>query len=36
MLLSGLGTLIFAVIYALIPMMTGLEVRSRRLVDVHL
>jgi cytochrome c oxidase subunit 1 len=35
MLLTGLGMLIFAVIYALIPMMTKLEIRSRRLVDVH-
>jgi len=35
MLLSGLGMLIFAVIYALIPMMTKLEIRSRWLVNVH-
>jgi cytochrome c oxidase subunit 1 len=35
MLLSGLGMLIFAVIYALIPMMTKLEIRSRHLVNIH-
>jgi cytochrome c oxidase subunit 1 len=35
MLLTGLGTLLFAVIYALIPMLTKLEMRSQRLVDVH-
>ena len=34
-LLTGLGTLLFAVIYALIPMLTKLEIRSQRLVDVH-
>lgn len=36
MLLTGLSMLIFAVIYALIPMLTKLEIRSRWLVDVHL
>ena len=36
MLLTGLSMLIFAVIYALIPMLTKLEMRSRWLVDVHL
>jgi cytochrome c oxidase subunit 1 len=35
MLLTGLGTLLFAVIYALIPMLTKLEIRSQRLVNVH-
>ncbi len=35
MLLTGLGSLIFAVIYALLPMLTQLEIRSQRLVDVH-
>ncbi|MEW6232572.1 MAG: cbb3-type cytochrome c oxidase subunit I [Chloroflexota bacterium] len=35
MLLTGLGTLIFAVIYALIPMLTKLEIRSQRLVNIH-
>jgi cytochrome c oxidase subunit I len=35
MLLGGLGSLIFAVLYTLVPMLTKLEFRSRRLVDVH-
>ncbi|MDH7486391.1 MAG: cbb3-type cytochrome c oxidase subunit I [Anaerolineae bacterium] len=35
LLLTGLGTLLFAVIYALLPMLTKLEMRSRRLVNVH-
>jgi len=35
MLLTGLGMLIFAVIYALIPMLTKLEICSQRLTDVH-
>ena len=35
-LLTGLATLLFAVIYALVPMLTKLEIRSQRLVDVHL
>ncbi|NLE77119.1 MAG: cbb3-type cytochrome c oxidase subunit I, partial [Chloroflexi bacterium] len=35
-LLVGLGSLLFAVIYALIPMLTKLELRSQRLVDLHL
>lgn len=34
-LLAGLGMLLFAVIYALIPLLTKLEIRSQRLVDVH-
>ncbi|HET7011245.1 MAG TPA: cbb3-type cytochrome c oxidase subunit I [Anaerolineales bacterium] len=36
MLLNGLSMLIFAVIYALLPMLTKLEFRSKVLVDVHL
>jgi cytochrome c oxidase subunit 1 len=36
MLLIGLGMLLFAVIYALIPLLTKLEIRSQRLVNVHL
>jgi cytochrome c oxidase subunit 1 len=36
MLLTGLSMLIFAVIYALIPMLTKLEMRSQGLVDLHL
>lgn len=35
MLLSGLSTLLFAVIYALVPMLTGREVRSRALTLAH-
>lgn len=35
MLLTGLSMLIFAVIYALIPMLTKLELRSQALVKVH-
>jgi cytochrome c oxidase subunit 1 len=35
-LLTGLASLLFAVIYALVPMLTKLEIRSQRLVDVHL
>jgi len=35
-LLTGLATLLFAVIYALVPMLTKLEIRSQRLVDAHL
>lgn len=34
-LLIGLGMLLFAVIYALLPMLSGLEIRSRRLADIH-
>jgi cytochrome c oxidase subunit 1 len=34
-LLTGLGSLLFAVIYALLPMLTDLEVRSKRLASVH-
>ncbi len=36
LLLTGLGSLIFAVIYALLPMLTGLEIRSRWMVNLHL
>jgi cytochrome c oxidase subunit 1 len=35
LLLVGLGMLLFAVIYALIPMLTKLDIRSQRLVDAH-
>lgn len=35
-LLAGLGSLLFAVVYALVPMLTKLEIRSQRLVDLHL
>lgn len=34
-LLVGLGMLLFAVIYALVPLLTKLEIRSQRLVDLH-
>ncbi len=34
-LLTGVGTMLFSVIYALVPMLTKLEFRSRRLIDVH-
>ncbi|HEY83279.1 MAG TPA: cbb3-type cytochrome c oxidase subunit I [Dehalococcoidia bacterium] len=36
MLLGGLAMLIFAVIYALIPMLTKIEIPNSRWVDVHL
>ncbi len=35
MLLGGLGMLLFAVIYALVPLLTKLEIRVRWLADVH-
>lgn len=35
MLLVGLSMLLFAVIYALMPLLTQLEIRSQRLVDYH-
>jgi cytochrome c oxidase subunit 1 len=35
LLLAGLSMLLFAVIYYLIPVLTGLQVRSRRLVNLH-
>ncbi len=34
-LLTGLGMLLFAVIYALVPMLTQLEIKSRWLVNAH-
>ncbi len=34
-LLTGVGTMLFSVIYALVPMLTKLEFRSRHLIDVH-
>jgi len=34
-LLTGIGMLLFAVIYTLIPMLTRLEIRSTRLADIH-
>lgn len=35
MLLAGLSCLLFAVVYAILPMLTKLELYSKRLVDVH-
>jgi cytochrome c oxidase subunit 1 len=35
LLLVGLGMLLFAVVYALVPMLTKLEIRSQWLADVH-
>lgn len=35
-LLTGLGSLLFAVVYALLPMLTKLELKSKALVNVHL
>jgi len=35
-LLTGVGTLVFAILYALVPMLTKLEFRHKRLVDLHL
>lgn len=35
MLLGGPGMLLFAVIYALVPILTGPEMRSQRLVNLH-
>jgi cytochrome c oxidase subunit 1 len=34
-LLTGVGTMLFAVLYALVPMLTKLEFRSKRLIDTH-
>ena len=34
-ILTGLGSIIFAVIYALLPMLTGKELKSKFLSDVH-
>jgi len=35
LLLGGLSMLLFAVIYALVPILTGIEIRSQRLVSYH-
>jgi cytochrome c oxidase subunit 1 len=35
-LLTGVGTMLFAVIYTLVPMLTKLEFKYRKLVDWHL
>jgi cytochrome c oxidase subunit 1 len=35
MLLVGLSMLLFAVVYVLVPMLTGLEIRSKWLVNLH-
>ena len=34
-LLTGVGTMLFSVLYALVPMLTKLEFRSKALVNVH-
>jgi cytochrome c oxidase subunit 1 len=34
-LLTGVGTMLFAVVYALVPMLTKLEFRSRALINIH-
>jgi cytochrome c oxidase subunit 1 len=34
-LLTGVGTMLFSVLYALVPMLTKLEFRNKRLIDVH-
>ncbi len=34
-LLTGVGTMLFSVIYALVPMLTGVEFKSRALVNAH-
>ncbi len=34
-LLTGVGTMLFSVIYTLVPMMTGLEFKFKRLVNWH-
>jgi cytochrome c oxidase subunit 1 len=34
-LLTGVGTMLFSVLYALVPMLTKLEFRSRALVNAH-
>ena len=35
-LLTGVGTMLFAVIYTLVPMLTKLEFKYKKLVDWHL
>jgi cytochrome c oxidase subunit 1 len=34
-LLTGVGTMLFSVLYALVPMLTKLEYRSRALINIH-
>lgn len=34
-LLTGVGTMLFAVLYALLPMLTKLEYRSKALIQIH-
>jgi len=34
-LLTGVGTMLFSVLYALVPMLTKLEFRSKALIDIH-
>jgi cytochrome c oxidase subunit 1 len=34
-LLTGVGTMLFSVLYALVPMLTKLEYRSKQLINVH-
>jgi cytochrome c oxidase subunit 1 len=34
-LLTGVGTMLFSVLYALVPMLTKLEFKRKRLVDLH-
>ncbi len=34
-LLTGVGTMLFAVLYALVPMLTKLEFKSKRLINAH-
>ena len=34
-LLTGVGTMLFSVLYALVPMLTRLEFRSKALVNIH-
>jgi cytochrome c oxidase subunit 1 len=34
-LLTGVGTMLFSVLYALVPMLTKLEFRSKALIDAH-
>ena len=35
-LLTGVGTMLFSVLYALVPMLTKLEFRSKALINLHL
>ena len=34
-LLTGVGTMLFSVLYALVPMLTKLEFKNKRLIDAH-